>query len=70
LNKDQIKEVLLNYFKDFHESITLLIKSTNSNSINFKNTFETPILETWYRNNICFVGDSIHTLNPILVTIN
>ena len=63
-DSDLVKENLIEKFSEFHPLIATLISSTPLDKILKNDINDLKPLNTWYKNNICLIGDAGHATTP------
>ncbi|WP_103867502.1 FAD-dependent monooxygenase [Aquimarina sp. I32.4] len=61
-----LKKKLHDMFIDFHPEALNLIQNTPIEKIIRTDLSELQILDTWYQDNICLIGDAAHSMTPDL----
>lgn len=57
---------LVNFYSDFHPLFSEIIKSTPKENLITNEMLDLKPISTWYKNNICLLGDSAHATTPNL----
>lgn len=65
-NKDTLKANLLELFNEFDPIVKKLIQHTTIENIIKGDLSDLELLEKWYSNNICLLGDAAHAMTPDL----
>lgn len=65
-NKENLKNMLLNMFSEFHPLVNDLIEHTQGNNIFRGDLSDLELLDKWNSGNICLIGDAAHSMTPDL----
>lgn len=65
-DKDILKSQLTNMFSEFHPVVNKLIKNTSTEKIIRGDLSDLELLDTWYIDNVCLIGDAAHSMTPDL----
>lgn len=65
-DKDILKSQLTNMFSEFHPVVNKLIKNTSTEKIIRGDLCDLELLDTWYIDNVCLIGDAAHSMTPDL----
>ena len=57
---------LVDYYSDFHPIVSQIIKSTPKENLLTNEMLDLKPISTWYKKNICLLGDSAHATTPNL----
>jgi len=63
-HKEIVKEKLTSMFADFAPLINELITATPTEKILRNDLCDLSILDSWYKENICLIGDAAHAMTP------
>ncbi|WP_298533663.1 FAD-dependent monooxygenase [uncultured Algibacter sp.] len=64
-NKNELTHTNIgNYFNDYHSCIKDLISATPKEKLNTAEISDLKPTTTWYRNNVCLIGDAAHATTP------
>ena len=63
-NRDQLQQKLVEMFKEFDPMVTQLILSTPIEKIVRNDIIDLALLDHWYHDNICLIGDAAHATTP------
>ena len=64
LSPSQSKRFLLDYFKDWHHPVKLLIESTPAERILHNDIYDIPPMKKWCRGRAALLGDAAHPTTP------
>ncbi|AJM92010.1 FAD-dependent oxidoreductase [Nitrosopumilus piranensis] len=54
---------LINLYDEDHDVVKELVHATSKKFLKYP-IYEMPSIETWYKNNVCLIGDAAHALSP------
>lgn len=65
-DKENLKQLLMSMFSEFHPLVNNLIKNTTNKKIIRGDLFDLELLNKWSSENICLIGDAAHSMTPDL----
>lgn len=65
-DKENLKNLLINMFSEFHPLVNNLIKNTENEKIFRGDLSDLELLNKWSSANICLIGDAAHSMTPDL----
>ncbi len=65
-DKENLKNILINMFSEFHPLVNDLIENTANNKIFRGDLSDLELLNKWNSGNTCLIGDAAHSMTPDL----
>jgi len=63
ISNEQWQKDLVDSYSEDHDIIQEIVKSPHDEFIKLP-IYEMPPVETWYKDNVCLIGDAVHALTP------